>query len=152
MKRRLIALAAERSAALNAAQAAIEANNQTEYDSAMEKIGNLNAEITRVQNLITEQERVIDLRQPSEAEVRDMAEERANALRNHGEVKFSINEIRRGLRNSDGDGTLYSGSITQPTGAGDQVNDGLGQSSLADLVRVQDMSGLSGWEEPLRHR
>ena len=148
MKRKLIALAAERSAALNAAQAAIEANNQTEYDSAMEKIGNLNAEITRVQNLITEQERVIDLRQPSEAEVRDMAEERANALRNHGEVRFSINEIRRGLRNSDGDGTLFSGSIAQPTGAGDQVNDGLGQSSLADLVRVQDMSGLSGWEEP----
>lgn len=148
MKRKLIALAADRTAALNAAQAALEANNQADYDSAMERVGNLNAEISRVQNLIAEQERVIDMRQPSEAEARDMAEERANALRNGKEVKFSVAEIRRGLRNSDGDGTLYSGSITQPTGAGSQVNDNLGQSSLVDLVRVQDMTGLSSWEEP----
>lgn len=148
MKRKLIALAADRTAELNAAQAALEANNQADYDANMAKVANINAEIGRVQALITEQERVIDLRQPSEAEARDMAEERANALRNGREVKFSVDEIRRGLRNSDGDGTLFSSAITQPTGAGAQVNDNLGQSSLVDLVRTQDMAGLSGWEEP----
>jgi len=148
MKRKLIALAADRTAALNAAQAALEANNQADYSSAMEKVSNLNDEISRVQNLIAEQERVIDMRQPSEAEVRDIAEDRANALRNGREVRFTVDEIRRGLRNTDGDGTLFSGTIAQPTGAGSQINDMLGQSSLVDLVRVQDMTGLSGWEEP----
>ena len=148
MKRKLIALAADRTAALNTAQAALEANKQADYESAMAQVGNINAEIDRVQALISEQERVIDMRQPSEAEVRDIAEERANALRNRREIRFTVDEIRRGLRNTDGDGTLYSGTITQPTGAGAQVNDGLGQTSLVDLVRVQDMTGLSGWEEP----
>jgi len=148
MKRKLIALAAERTAALNAAQAALEANNQADYDAAMEKVGNINAEIGRVQALITEQERIIDMRQPSEAEVRDMAEERANALRNHREVKFTVDEIRRGLRNSDGDGTLVSGTIVKPTGADSEIQDGLGQTTLVDLVRVMDMTGLGAWEEP----
>ena len=148
MKRKLIALAADRTAALNAAQAALEAGNQSDYDAAMAKVTNLNAEITRVQNLITEQERVIDMRQPSEAEIRDAAEERANALRNGREVKFTVDEVRRGLRNAAGDGLLISGAITQPTGAGAQPNDNLGQSSLVDMVRVMDMTGLSGWEEP----
>lgn len=148
MKRKLIALAAERTAALNAAQAAIEANNQADYDSSMAKVTNLNAEIARVQNLIAEQERVIDMRQPCASEVRDMAEERANALRNGREVKFSIDEIRRGLRNADGDGTLVSGPIVQPVGADSQIMDNLGRSTIVDLVRAMDLSGLGGWEEP----
>jgi len=45
MKRKLIALATDRTAALNAAQAALEAGNQTEYQSQMEKVANMNAEI-----------------------------------------------------------------------------------------------------------
>ena len=148
MKRKLIALAAERTAALNAAQAALEANNQADYDASMAKVANLNADINRVQNLITEQERQIDMRQPSAGEVRDMTEERANALRNGREIKFSVSEIRRGLRNSDGDGTLVSGPIVQPIGADSQIMDNLGRSTLVDLVRAMDLSGLGGWEEP----
>jgi len=148
MKRKLIALAADRTAALNAAQAALEANNQADYDSRMTEVGNINAEINRVQALISEQERVIDMRLPSEAEVRDIAEERANALRTGGEVKFSVAEIRRALRNADGDGTLVSGTIVQPTGAGSEIHDSLGGSTLVDMVRTMDMTGLGGWEEP----
>lgn len=148
MKRRLIALAADRTAALNAAQTALEANNQTEYDSQMERVRDINTEIDRVNNLLQEQERQILTATPSEAEVRDMAEERANLLRNGREVSFSVAELMRGLRNTDGDGTLFSGSLTNPTGAGSEVNDNLGQSSLVELVRQQDMTGLTGWEEP----
>ena len=148
MKRKLIALAADRTAALNAAQAALEANNRTDYDSNMAKVANINEEIQRVQALVSEQERVIDMRQPSAAEARDMAEERANILRNGREVKFSVAEIRRGLRNADGDGTLVSGAIVQPTGADSEIQDNLGQTSLVELVRTMDMTGLGGWEEP----
>ena len=148
MKRKLIALAADRTAALNAAQAALEANNREDYDDNMAKVANINDEIKRVNDLIAEQERQIDTRQPSAAEVRDMTEERANALRSGREVKFSVAEIRRGLRNTDGDGTLMSGSIVQPIGAGVEVRDNLGYTSLVDIVRTMDMTGLGGWEEP----
>ena len=148
MKRKLIALAADRTAALDAAQAALEADNREVYDSNMAKVKTINDEIKRTQDLIAEQERQIDTRQPSAAETRDMAEERANALRNGREVKFSVAEIRRGLRNSDGDGTLVSGSIVQPIGAGVEVRDNLGYTSLIDIVRTMDMTGLGGWEEP----
>lgn len=148
MKRKLIALAADRTAALNKAEAALAANNRTDYDAAMAQVANINEDIERVQNLIAEQERVIDARQPSTAEVRDMAEERANALRKGQEIKFSVDEIRRGLRNADGDGTLYSGTIVQPTGADSQIMDNLGRSTVVDLVRAMDMTGLSAWEEP----
>ena len=148
MKRKLIALAADRTAALNAAQAALEANNREDYDANMAKVSNINAEIQRVQDLVTEQERAIDTHQPSAAETRDMAEERANALRNGREVTFTVSEIRRGLRNADGDGTLMSGSIVQPIGAGVEVRDNLGYTSLVDIVRTMDMTGLGGWEEP----
>lgn len=148
MKRKLIALAADRTAALNAAQAALEANNRADYDANMAKVSNINDEIKRVNDLIAEQERQIDTRQPSAAEVRDMTEERANALRNGREVKFSVAEIRRGLRNADGDGTLMSGSIVQPIGAGVEVRDNLGYTNVVDMVRTMDMTGLSGWEEP----
>ena len=148
MKRKLIALAADRTTALKAAETALEANNRAEYDSNMAKVANINDEIKRVQDLIAEQERVIDVRQPSASEVRDIAEERANALRNGREVKFSVAEIRRGLRNANGDGTLVSGSIAQPIGAGVEVRDNLGYTSLVDIVRTMDMTGLGGWEEP----
>ena len=114
----------------------------------MEKVHNLNEEIARVQNLLDEQDREIMTQQSTPAEARDVAEERAEALRNGREVKFSAAELLRGLRNSDGDGTVVSGTIVQPSGAGTTVGDNLGQTSLINLVRVQDMTGLGSWDEP----
>ena len=148
MKRKLIQLANDRTAALDAATAAFNAGNQAEYDSQMERVQNLNEEIARVQNLITEQERHILENAPTGAEARDIAEERANALRSGREVTFSALEVMRGLRNADGDGTVVSGTIVQPVGGGSEVRDNLGQTTLLDLVRVEDMTGLGGWEEP----
>ena len=49
MKRRLIALAADRTAALNAAEAALAAENSAEFDSQMEKVQNINGEIEKAQ-------------------------------------------------------------------------------------------------------
>lgn len=148
MKRKLIDLANQRTGALQAAEAALQANNTADYDSAMETVRNLNTEIQRVQNLLDEQQRALIAQTPTAAEQRDMDEERAEALRNHGEVKFSAIETLRGLRNAAGDGTLVSGAIVQPTGAGTEIHDNLGQTTLLDLVRVEDMTGLSGWDEP----
>lgn len=145
MKKRLIALAAERTTALNAATAAREAKNETEFSAQMEKVHNLNAEIEKVQSLIAEQERQILTAQPSAAEARDMAAERGVQLMNRQSVKISNVEIRRALRNA----VTITGQIVQPTGAGSEIHGGDSAiASILDLVRVEDMSGLSGWEEP----
>lgn len=150
LRQRLINLANQRTQLLNSWQEAIDAGNQSEAASLQEKVTNINAEIESCQNLLREQERNIDLSQPSAAEARDMAEERMDALTHGREIKFSINELRRGLsvRNADGDGVAFGAAIAQPTGVGTNVNDNIGLCSLLDLVRVEDMHGLSGWEEP----
>lgn len=144
LKRKLIDLSAQRQTALNKAQDAALAGMQADYDSAMAEVANLNTEIDRVQNLIREQERNVITEAPTAAEARDMAEERAARLRKGDSVTFSAGEVMRGLRNS----TVFGGTIVQPVGAGEEVHDRLGRTSLLDLVSFQDMTGLSGWEEP----
>ena len=51
MKRKLIALAADRKAALDAAEAALNAGKQEEYKSQMEKAANILTEINQVKDL-----------------------------------------------------------------------------------------------------
>lgn len=147
MKRKLIDLANQRTNVLQEAENALQANNLEGYNSAMERVNNLNAEIQRVQNLITEQERQIDLRQPSAAETRDMVNERVETLRNGGRITFSQSEVRRAIRN---DVTLATGTLVQPTGAGDQIRDPLGNmpSSIIDRVSVIDLTGMGSFLEP----
>ena len=144
LKRKLIDLASARTAALAAAEAALTAGNQAEYDSRVSEVTNMNAEISRIQNLIAEQDRNLDIGAPSASEARDMAEERAHQLMAGKDITFNAKEVLRGLRNS----TVVAGTIAQPTGAGAEVRDGLGETTLLDLVSVQDMTGLGGWEEP----
>lgn len=148
MRKKLYDLMNQRAAVLNAAETALTAENREEYNSQMEKLGNINADIERIQNLIQEQDRTFMASAPSASETRDMAEERCNDLTRGREIKFSADEILRMARNADGDGTLFSGTIAQPTGAGANVNDNIGECSVLDLVRVEDMTGLSGWQEP----
>lgn len=145
MKRKLIALAADRTAALNAAQEALEANNQTEYQAQMEKVANINAQIEQVQNLIREQERQIETSAPSQAEALDMANDRGNELLQRRSVRLSTAEILRDLRNS----VTIGGTLLQPTGADSEIHDNLGViSSILDMVQVEDLTGLSGYEVP----
>lgn len=144
MKRRLIALAADRTAALNAAEAALAAENSAEFDSQMEKVQNINGEIEKVQNLLAEQERSISAA-PCAAEVRDMMAERGNDLINHRPVTLSSAEVLRELRNS----VTIGSTLVQPTGGDSQIHgDGGPVSSILDMVQVQDLSGLAAYEVP----
>lgn len=146
-RERLIDLSNQRATALDSANAAMEAGNTADYDSAMERVTNLNTEIQRVQNLIAEQERVIDARQPSGGELRDMAEDRANTLRNGGSVTFAQDEVRRFIRNSV---TLATETLAEPTGVDGSIRDAMGNvpSSIIDRVSVMDLTGLSGFLVP----
>lgn len=146
-RERLIDLSNQRATALDSANAAMEAGNTADYDSAMERVTNLNTEIQRVQNLIAEQERVIDARQPSGGELRDMAEDRANTLRNGGSVTFAQDEVRRFIRNSV---TLATETLAEPTGVDGSIRDAMGNvpSSIIDRVSVMDLTGLGSFLVP----
>ena len=144
MKRKLIALAHDRTAALNAAEAAYKAGNQAEYNSQMEKVANLDKEIDTVKSFLAEQERQILEATPSAAEARDVAEERGSLLMQHKDVRLPKNEVLRCLRNS----VTITGALVQPTGADSQIHgEGAPITSILDMVRVEDYTGLSGWEE-----
>ena len=147
LREKLIDLSNQRTAALDAANTAMEAGNTADYDSAMQKVTNLNTEIKRVQDLIAEQERVIDARQPSQAEMHDMAEDRANTLRNGGTVTFAQDEMRRFIRNSV---TLATETLAEPTGVDGSIRDAMGNvpSSIIDRVSVMDLTGLGSFLVP----
>lgn len=146
MRRKLIDLANQRNSALQAAEAALQANNQADYTSAMERVANLNTDIQQIQDLITEQERNIDMRQPSGAEARDMAEERGALLMRGDAINFSASEVRRAINSV----TVASGTLVEPTGAGSEIRDPAGSnvSSIVDQVYIQDLSGMSAFQEP----
>lgn len=145
MKRKLIALAAERKAALDAAQAAKDAGNQAEFNSQMEKAANILSDIDDIKNLMAEQERQVLESTPSEAELRDMNAERGTQLMNHQAVRITSAEVLRGLRNA----VTIGGTLVQPTGADSQIHgDGAAISSILDMVQVEDLTGLGGYEVP----
>ena len=147
LKHKLIDLAATRTAALDRASAAYQANDEAAYASAMEEVTNINTEVERVQNLLREQERRVIESAPTGAEARDIAEERANALRNHETVHFSTVEVLRGLRDAT---TLATGTIVEPSGAGSEIRDLIGNnpSSIVNQVYVQNLAGTGGFSEP----
>lgn len=146
-KRKLIDLANERANALADAEKALSDGHQEDYDSAMERVANLNREIERVQNLLKEQQANLDRQQPSRAEAEDMAGERGEALRRGDEVKFTAQEVRRAVTNSI---TVATGTLVEPTVAGSNIRDPLGNmaSSIVDQVYVQDLSGMGAYMEP----
>ena len=116
----------------------------------MEKVSNMNADIKDLQDLIQEQDRKFLDAAPDHGEERDKALERADVLKKGGEVKFSARETIRDVYQASKQITLATGTIVQPTGAGANIRDGLGNavSSIVDEVYVQDLTGMGAFLEP----
>lgn len=148
LRRKLTDHVTQRTAQLEAAQAALESNNQTDYQSAMERVQNLNGDIERIQNLLAEQDRkILSAPPPTGPEARDMAEERGHALMTGEKVKFGVDEVRRAVMNQV---TLETSALVEPTGAGSNIRDPLGNtvSSIVDQVYVQNLAGMGAYMEP----
>lgn len=145
MRRKLIDLVNQRANLLEQAEAALQAGNQTEYNSAMEKIGNLNGDIKQVKDLLDEQEKNFGGKL-TPAEKKDIASERGNELLQGREVKFTTDEVRRVINSV----TLATGTLAEPTGAGSTVRGipGSAVSSILDQVSVIDLHGMSSYQEP----
>lgn len=151
MKQKLIDLSAQRATHLTAAENALTANDTAAYDAAMEKVGNLNGEITRIQNLLTEQNRQIAQQQPTPAEARDAAEERGHQLLTGGQVTLTTNEIMNGLfRGVNNSVTLAEETLLQPTGSDSRIRDVRGShvSAILDQVSTIDLTGLGSFLVP----
>lgn len=138
----------QRTARLEAAEAALAAGNQTDYASAMEDVTNLNGSIQNIQNLLAEQDRkILTAPAPSAAEQRDMAEDRGASLMRGDAITFTTDEVRRAVMNQV---TLATTTLVEPTGAGSNIRDPLGNvvSSIVDQVYVQDLTGMGAFLEP----
>ena len=91
---------------------------------------------------------------PDLAEEKDKAEERGNALMKGQEVKFSALEVSKALflpqHAAEKSVTLATGTLAQPTGAGTNIRDPLGNGvgAIIDQVYVQDLTGMASYLEP----
>ena len=150
MRRKLIDLKTQRTALLEGAEALLKEGKREEYRAEMEKISNMNAEIKDLQDLIQEQDRKFLDAAPDRGEEKEKALERAEVLKKGGEVKFSARETIRDVYQASKQITLATGTIVQPTGAGADIRDPLGNvvSSIVDEVYVQDLTGMSAFLEP----
>ena len=146
MRRKLIDLCATRSKEIEKAEAALNANDQETYAACMVKIGNMNTEIENIQALIREQDRKVMEAPANPAEQRDMAEDRGATLMRGDDVQISAAEVRRMFNST----TVATGTIVQPTGAGTNIHDPVGNqvSSIIDQVTVQDLTGMGAYQEP----
>ena len=146
MRRKLIDLCATRAKEIEKAEAALNANDQEAYAASMVKIGNMNTEIENIQALIREQERKVMEAPTNPAEQRDMAEDRGATLMRGDDVQISAAEVRRMFNST----TVATGTIVQPTGAGTNIHDPVGNqvSSIIDQVTVQDLTGMGAYQEP----
>ena len=146
MRRKLIDLCATRSKEMEKAEAALNANDQETYAACMVKIKNMNTEIENIQALIREQDRKMMEAPANPAEQRDMAEDRGATLMRGDDVVISAAEVRRMFNST----TVATGTIVQPTGAGTNIHDPVGNqvSSIIDQVTVQDLTGMGAYQEP----
>ena len=146
MRRKLIDLCNTRSKEMEKAEAAINANDQETYAACMVKIKNMNTEIENIQALIREQDRKVMEAPANPAEQRDMAEDRGATLMRGDDVQISAAEVRRMFNST----TVATGTIVQPTGAGTNIHDPVGNqvSSIIDQVTVQDLTGMGAYQEP----
>ena len=150
MRRKLIDLKTQRTALLEGAEALLKEGKREEYQAELKKIRNMNSEIEDVEALIQEQDRKFMEKAPDFAEEKDKALERADVLQKGAEVKLTAREVMRSIYQASKQVTLANGALVQPTGAGSEIRDPIGNvvPSIVDRVRVMDMTGMSSFQEP----
>ena len=154
MRRKLTEKLQARTALLEKAEGLLQEGNREEYRTQMEAVKAMNGEIEEIKGLIQEQDRKFMEKAPDLAEEKDKAEERGNALMKGQEVKFSALEVNKALflpqHAVEKSVTLATGTLAQPTGAGTNIRDPLGNGvgAIIDQVYVQDLTGMASYLEP----
>ena len=154
MRRKMIDLMQQRAQLVEKAEALLKDGRREEYRAEMDKVAAMNTEIQDLQKLLEEQDRKFMEKPADPAEEKDKAEERGNALMKGQEVKFDALEVSKALflprAAMEKSVTLATGTLAQPTGAGTNIRDPLGNGvgAIIDQVYVQDLTGMSSYLEP----
>ena len=153
MRRKMIDLMQQRAQLVEKAEALLKDGRREEYRAEMDKVAAMNTEIQDLQKLLEEQDRKFMEKPADPAEEKDKAAERGSALMKGQEVKFSVQEVRKALfvpGAVEKSVTLATGTLAQPTGAGTNIRDPLGNGvgAIIDQVYVQDLTGMSSYLEP----
>ena len=154
MRRKLTEKLQERTALLEKAEGLLQEGNREEYRTQMDAVKAMNGEIEEIKGLIQEQDRKFMEKAPDLAAERDKAAERGNLLMKCQEVKFSALEVSKALflpqHAVEKSVTLATGTLAQPTGAGTNIRDPLGNGvgAIIDQVYVQDLTGMASYLEP----
>ena len=144
-KRKLLDLIAQRKTHLDAATAALEAENREEYDKEMQAATAMNDEIAALQNLLNEQDRFSTGIPMAETD-NDAIEDLVGRMRaGQGRMELAVDEVRRVLNST----LIGTDSLAKPTRVGTTIHDNHDVvSALLDRVTVVDMQGCSQWDEP----
>ena len=153
MRRKMIDLMQQRTQLLEKAEALLKDGRREDYRTEMDKVAAMNTEIQDLQKLLEEQDRKFMEKPADPAEEKDKAAERGSALMKGQEVKFSVQEVRKALfvpGAVEKSVTLATGTLAQPTGAGTNIRDPLGNGvgAIIDQVYVQDLTGMASYLEP----
>lgn len=137
-----------RSDFLKEAEAEKAKGNTEAAKTAMENAKALNGQIDDMNDMITEADRYANLHAPKFGTERQDLEEMGKMLAAGGRVKINIVDTLSNLRQNAG--TLASGPIAMPQGAGSEIHDGFAGeiSALIDMVNTVNLNGLGSWEEP----
>lgn len=158
LRRKLIDLSAQRQPLLDAAAAAIEVNDQTAYEAAMQSVSELDTKIANVQNLIAAQE-ATPAAPPAEAV--PAAEDSATRMRSSNEYARAFCDavrnrmspaLARGserysvLLDAMTEGVDADGGFLVPVDLQTRINELRRQYvSLRDLVTVEPVTTLTGY-------
>ena len=153
MRRKMIDLMQQRAQLVEKAEALLKDGRREEYRAEMDKVAAMNTEIQDLQKLLEEQDRKFMEKPADPAEEKDKAAERGSVLMKVQEVKFSVQEVRKALfvpGAVEKSVTLATGTLAQPTGAGTNIRDPLGNGvgAIIDQVYVQDLTGMASYLEP----
>ena len=146
MRRKMIDLMQQRAQLVEKAEALLKDGRREEYRAEMDKVAAMNTEIQDLQKLLEEQDRKFMEKPADPAEEKDKAAERGSALMKGQEVSkalFVPGAVEKSV-------TLATGTLAQPTGAGTNIRDPLGNGvgAIIDQVYVQDLTGMASYLEP----
>lgn len=154
-RRKYIQLVADRTTHLKAAEAALAAGNQAEYDRELQAATDMNAEIEQLQALVSEQDRFIggisvDPAQSSaQSAIPEDVENLVDTLRAGNSIQLPQNEVLAAVRSAMNAVLTGTETLTKPVGTGTDIHDNRDTvSGVLDMVTTMDLSGLSEWQEP----
>lgn len=133
---------------LQAAENFKTAGDTAGYKAEMDKAKALNTQIDELNEQVQEADRYAQIHAPKFGSDRKDLTEMGKAMAAGERVKIDVEDVFASMRRNEG--TLLSSPVVTPQGGGADIHDGFaGQvSSLLNQVNVQNLNGLSSWEEP----